>query len=299
MSCFRPFQAWQLTDSSIVFKERGDVARSLMLPCGVCVGCKSDRARAWGVRIVHEAQMHDFSWFITLTYSPDKLRSPSLDYSDFQRFMKRVRKYFGRVRFFVAGEYGGQLGRPHFHAVLFGLTFPDMRYYRQSPSGFTLWRSDVLDALWSHGLCSIGVVNFQTASYVAKYLLKKVTGDDAADHYRRYDPLSGEVIDLVPEFCHMSLKPGIGKSWYDKYGSTDALPRDFVRVNGVKCPVPKYYSRMLKERDPFLYDAVEYERYVFAVDKADDRTPERLAVREICAYASSNNARNGPQNVEF
>ena len=63
----------------------------------------------------------------------------------------------------------------------------------------------------------VGDVSFQSAGYVARYSLKKVNGDLAAAHYRRVDPDTGEVFDLVPEFAHMSLKPGIGASWFDRF----------------------------------------------------------------------------------
>ena len=80
MSCFKPIPAWQLESGDVVFSERGKIARSFMLPCGNCLGCRSDRARAWGARIVHESLMHDFSWFVTLTYDDKSLVSPSLEF---------------------------------------------------------------------------------------------------------------------------------------------------------------------------------------------------------------------------
>ena len=45
----------------------------------------------------------------------------------FKKFMKRLRKRFKgkRIRFYMCGEYGEQFDRPHFHACIFGVDFPD------------------------------------------------------------------------------------------------------------------------------------------------------------------------------
>ena len=53
--------------------------------------------------------------------------------------------------------------------------------------------------------------------------MKKVTGNKAAAHYSSLDPLTGELFSLLPEFNRMSLKPGIGARWFDKFKS-DVYP---------------------------------------------------------------------------
>jgi hypothetical protein len=77
---------------------------------------------------------------VTLTYDDRFLpEGGQLVYSDFQRFIRRVRKKLNmRVRFYMAGEYGEKYSRPHFHAILFGLDFPDRVLIRAGnllPSG--------------------------------------------------------------------------------------------------------------------------------------------------------------------
>lgn len=236
---------------------------------------------------MHESQMHDQSWFATLTYDEDHVpRNGSLDYTHFQDFVRRARKRLGRFRFYMAGEYGGQTARPHYHACLFGIRIPDVRYYRSSPSGHTLFRSDVLDGLWKLGLCSFGALTFESAAYVARYVCKKVTGDAAKDHYQRVDPSSGEVFSVVPEFARMSLRPGIGASWFAKWGR-DCLPRDYVVMDGHKVPVPKFYRGLYRVEDPFGSDWVDFERQQKADAFVSDRTPERLRVREEVAAAKA------------
>ena len=80
------------------------------------------------MRCLHEASLYDNNCFITLTFN-DEYVMPSLDKSIFQKFMKRLRRMFpdARIRYFMCGEYGDKLSRPHYHACLFGFDFPDLR----------------------------------------------------------------------------------------------------------------------------------------------------------------------------
>jgi len=126
MACFHPLFAFQLDDGKITFREMPrdgvGIRRSLSLPCGKCIGCRLVKRRSWAIRCMHEASLHNENSFLTLTYDDnhDKL---SLDYSDFQSFIRRVRKKFGKVRFFMCGEYGDLTRRAHFHALFFWPNF--------------------------------------------------------------------------------------------------------------------------------------------------------------------------------
>lgn len=285
MPCYSPIDAWQLDDGRVVFSERRNCRRFLRLACGQCIGCRLERSRQWAVRCMHESQMHERSSFVTLTYAEDFLpQNGSLVYSDFQRFMKRVRKKFGACRFYMCGEYGADHWRPHFHAALFGVGFDDRQYFRTLPSGSKIYTSAVLSELWPFGYCSVGDVTFESAAYIARYICKKVTGDCAELHYRRVDVGTGEIVDLVPEFTRMSLKPGIGAEWFSKFYG-DVFPHDYVIVRGVKSCVPKFYKALLKRRDGFMSDDIDYDRELKAREFVDDCTVERLAVREVVARA--------------
>ena len=279
MACNKPLQAYQCSDGSVVFSERkGDVVRSLQLPCGKCIGCRLERSRQWAMRCMHEASLYERNCFITLTYNDKNLpEDRSLNYVDFQLFMKRFRKRFPntKIRFYMAGEYGEKFGRPHFHACIFNFDFPDRKYLRTTGSGSKLFTSQILEELWPFGYSSVGDVNFQSAAYVARYIMKKVTGKDSWKNY--VDEDSGVV--KTPEFNKMSLKPGIGTGWYQKFKS-DVYPHDYVVVNGVKVKPPKFYDRKLQKDNPFEYDQLLYDRELSARDRAEDNVPERLAVKE-------------------
>ena len=75
----------------------------------------------------------------------------------------------------MCGEYGDKLGRPHYHAIIFGVTFVDKKLW-SIRRGNNLYRSATLEKLWPYGFSSIGTVNFETAAYVARYVTKKITG---------------------------------------------------------------------------------------------------------------------------
>lgn len=287
MSCYHPWTAFQQSDGSVVLREVGDVVRSLTLPCGNCVGCLLERSRQWAVRCVHESKMHEFNSFVRLSYRDEDLpRHNSLHYPHFQKFMRDVRYWYGdRVPFFMSGEYGENYGRPHYHALLFGVNFHDMYYWCKSPSGKSLYRSDSLEWLWPYGDSTIGAVTFESAAYCARYVMKKRKVVDVGEsEYQIVDVTTGEILTRVAEFCHMSLKPGIGALWLDKFWS-DVFPAGKVVTNGVEGNTPRYYEKIFKEREAESFEALVAERDRVSKLHAADNTPERLAVKEVVKLA--------------
>jgi len=288
MPCYHPLKAFR-TPEGVVFVDRGR-GDEIYLPCGRCIGCRLERSRQWAVRCCFESQLHDANSFLTLTYDrkhPDF--SPSLNYSHFQLFMKRLRKSVGKVRFFMCGEYGKDLSHPHFHCIIFGHDFPDKKLWSRSPgSGLPLFRSDALERLWPYGFSSIGEVTFDSSAYVARYVTKKITGDLADEHYRHVDSDTGLVTDLVPEFCHMSLKPGIGGPWFDRYSSDVYNGHDYVVLDGRRLRPPKYFDRLLRRSDRSRFDDVKSEREFSGYQSRarGDLSPDRLASAEEVKIAS-------------
>ena len=249
MPCYHPLVAYKC-DGKVVFDKPLPFAKGFNLPCGQCIGCRLEYSRQWAVRLVHEAQMHEQSCFITLTFSPEELMKrenpASLDKRDFQLFIKRFRKrYEKKIRFFHCGEYGELNKRPHYHALIYGHDFPDRKLWKTS-GDVRLYISEELSSLWPYGFSTVGAVTFDSAAYCARYVTKKVTGEAAADHYVYTDKETGEVIELQPEYATMSRRPGIGKGWFDKY-KNDVFPRDYVVVNNHKIKPPRYYDNLLSE----------------------------------------------------
>lgn len=258
--------------------------RQVTLPCGRCVGCRLERSRQVATRCMHENQMHEVSSFVTLTYDHRFLPLwGSLHYPDFQSFMKRLNYYHNRdhdksVRFYMCGEYGEEGGRPHYHALLFGCAFKDQRRHKRNKEGQWLFVSETLDRIWGMGQCLIGAVTWQSAAYCARYLMSKTLGNGAEVAYRVVSD-DGEVFWIEPEFNQMSLKPGIGATWLDKY-ARDVYPDGMVSINGVKSKAPRYYDTRLAKTQPDIVEALQEERKIRAREKYEDNTPARLKARE-------------------
>ena len=137
----------------------------------------------------------------------------------------------------------------------------------------------MLERLWPQGLSSVGTVTFESAAYVARYITKKFLGPNAADHYERVDTDTGEIISITPEYTTMSLKPAIGKTWFENY-STDVYPSDEVVIRGKKMKPPRYYNGLYELEHPEQMLAIKKSRIRAARKNAADTTTARLAVRE-------------------
>lgn len=234
------------------------------------------------MRCYHEASLYEQNCFITLTYNDDNLPDiGSLDYEAFQKFMKRLRKrYTGKkIRFYMAGEYGDEKDRPHYHACLFNHDFEDKVYFRTTKAGSKIYTSKILDRLWPYGFNTIGEVTFESAAYVARYIMKKVQGNPQHANYQTIDKETGEVLYRDKEFTHMSLKKGIGQGWYEKW-KTDVFPEDIVVIKGVACKPPKYYYEKLKKENPEMFEEIAYNRSEKAREKCADNTEDRRLVKE-------------------
>lgn len=280
MPCFHPLKAWRgrkrgpSGKTAIVFKQEDSCGVEVTLPCGQCIGCRLERSRQWAVRCMHESQLHEDNCFITLTYSDSYIpASGSLVKRDFQLFCKRLRKRVGSFRFFHCGEYGESLQRPHYHACIFGLDFFDKKLYTER-DGIKLYESPLLNEVWGLGFATVGALTFESAAYVARYCVKKVTGEGADDHYG----------DLEPEYVTMSRRPGIAAGWFQKFGN-EVYPSDEVISRGHACKPPRFYDVRLEAESPDVFDAVKRKRLRRAVSRAADCTPERLRAREAVSRA--------------
>lgn len=226
---------------------------------------------------------------MTLTYSPEALPpGGTLVKKHFQDFMKRLRKRCGsQIRYFHCGEYGDEKQRPHYHALVFGMDFPDKILHKRNHEGAPLYISAALDALWGHGQCLIGAVTFESAAYVARYVMKKRTSKDPKDvkrYYELVDQVTGEISDRLPEYVTMSLKPAIGKRWFERFKS-DVFPSDQVVLNGRVGGVPDYYDKLLELEDPELLEVLKASRREKADRFFEDQSPARLRVREAVKLA--------------
>ena len=292
MPCYHPMQGYRsrADGKTIVFNPtHGWVDRPLTIPCGQCVGCRLERSRQWAVRCVHEASLHEDNCFITLTYNNESLpEDGSLNKKHFQDFMKRLRKKYKnkKIRYYHCGEYGDKNFRPHYHAIIFGLQFDDQKLFTVN-NGEKLYTSEKLEKLWPFGFSTIGTVTFESAAYVARYVMKKVNGKNAKNHYERVDSNTGEIYSLVPEYNTMSRRPGIAAGWFDKY-KDDVYPSDNIHLREKTFRPPKFYDKMYEHLMPNEMEKIKMQRMKNMQKHVKDNTAERLAVKEQVKHAQLN-----------
>ena len=244
---------------------------TVTIPCGQCLGCRLEKARQWKVRIMHEAQLHESNSFVTLTYAPEFLpEGGGLVKRDLQLFFKRLRKRVGQgIKYYAVGEYGSELSRPHYHICLFGFDFPDKVLWKFDPRPErSLYRSALLETVWTFGYSSVGALTAESAGYVARYVQKKVTGVKASEHYG----------DKPREFAVMSrggrCGHGIAYDWFGVF-SSDVFPKDFVTLKGRKEKPPRYYDALYEERNPERFKEVKEKRLRKA--KEEEKSLRRLS----------------------
>lgn len=203
----------------------------LLVPCGHCVACRIARSREWAIRILHETEFWEDSCFVTLTYRDEDLPpNGSLDSTALTKYFKRLRKDLGdrKIKYYACGEYGDTYGRPHYHAIIFGLNaFTDKK---------------VIESNWPYGWVKVGGVSYNSARYVAGYVQKKLYGKGAKEYEDR---------GILPPFSRISK--GIGERYVDKYWNK-LYQQETVTVRGVPMGLPRYYQKKL-DYDGFLkYD---------------------------------------------
>ena len=92
---------------------------------------------------------------------------------------------------------------------------------KKTEIGHALYTSKIIDETWGLGRCWIGDVSFESAAYVARYIVKKVTGERAEAYY----------VGRKPEYTTMSRRPGIGDAWLKKYAD-DVYRHDHLVLRG-------------------------------------------------------------------
>lgn len=251
----------------------GEYPYSLMVPCQQCLGCRIDYSKHWADRIVMEQLVSkpNSCWFLTLTYddehlynecstgkafeyiidgNPIMLQGATLVKEHFQLFLKRLRAYYDEhfnlqnIRYFVAGEYGDKTRRPHFHVCFFNLPLFDLEVYSNNYRGDALYNSPLLEKIWGKGYVVIGELNWESAAYTARYVVKKFKGMQAKEFY---DSVGG----VLPEFCLSSRRPGLAGAYFDKEVETiyrhDAIQLPSTKDRDGRTTVPRYFDKLLEK----------------------------------------------------
>lgn len=163
----------------------------------------------------------DHSVFLTLTYD-DEHCPLSLSKRELQLFWKRLRKDLAprKIKYFACGEYGDQYGRPHYHAIVFGLQGTDERIVQEN---------------WRRGFVMLAGVSQKSISYVTGYVLKKFGKDKNKEMYEQYGR----------QAPFQLVSAGLGL----RYALDNAeLLQDNLecKYNGRSVGVPRYYVKKLE-----------------------------------------------------
>lgn len=275
----------------------------MLIPCGQCIGCRIRQREDWTTRIELEARNYpkDQVWFITLTYDDEHVpgmitktgelvrpaqyvwkpgeKTPEsvqiLMYTDIQKFLKRLRKaYRGKLRYFVAGEYGEQTARPHYHMILYGWQPFDLKdLYKTRKNGY--YTSDWLSKIWKKGNIQIAQAVPETYRYVAGYVTKKMYEIDGKKANVYYD------LGQPKPFACMSLKPGLGDEYYKKH-KKEIWQQGYIQcTNGKHAQIPRYYEKQMEAENP--------ERLWKIKQKRQERTIEANRIKyENADFAEQN-----------
>ena len=261
----------------------------MLIPCGQCIGCRIRQREDWTTRIELEARDYpkEQVWFITLTYDDDHVpgmivktgeimrkvqytwkpgeKRPSsvqvLLYEDIQKFLKRLRKaYKGKLRYFVAGEYGDQTARPHYHMILYGWEPTDLEnLYKIHHNGY--YNSKWLADLWGMGQIQIAQAVPETYRYVAGYVTKKmyeIEGKKANEYYE---------LGQTKPFACMSLKPGLGDHYYQEH-KAEIWRQGYIQCsNGKRAQIPRYYEKQMEAENPQRLWKIKQNRQKNAIEQ--------------------------------
>lgn len=250
----------------------GEYTYSIMVPCQQCLGCRIDYSKHWADRIVMEQIMSpkNSCWFVTLTYDdehlvecmtgkafewyrdglPIMLPGASLVKDHVRKFIKDLREYYDYhfhhqgIRYFLSGEYGDLSRRPHFHLCIFNLPITDLEFYANNFRGDVLYNSQILSDIWKRGYVVIGELNWESAAYTARYVVKKFKGKQSEEFYESVGSVS-------PEFCLSSRRPGLAGSYFDKEVE-NIYRHDCIQLPSSKdrdghTTVPRYFDKLLEK----------------------------------------------------
>lgn len=265
---------------------------SIAIPCGKCIGCRLDYSRSWADRMMLELDYCKKAVFITLTYAEDNVPYTydengefgwyTLRKRDLQLFFKRLRKHFPgkEIKYYASGEYGSHTFRPHYHAIVFGLSvedFDDRIIHGRNELGQRHYISPTLEKIWSNGFTMLAEVSWLTCAYVARYVQKKVfQGTQLTD-----------MLGVDPEFSLSSRRPGIGARWLEEHQDCFDLSKVYVTGMPDGMRLPKFILKKLELIDPEKYARIKKEKQEFAKDadflkalQTDLNFVERLEVEE-------------------
>lgn len=172
------------------------------------------------------------------------------------------------IRVMHTGEYGSKRNRAHHHAILFGFQFPDLEEIYEN--GQIYYTSKILSELWPFGIHRIGKCEYNSCCYVARYVTKKINGNNMEEYYN----------GRKQEYVTYSTRPVLGANYFKKnfkeFAHTGEVKVAFDKV--YKCPLPKSYDNILMHIDNDLYNQVKEKRVKDCVKDLDELLKQERSI---------------------
>lgn len=199
--------------------------------CGTCLHCRKKKSYELACRCVLHASLYKDNCFLTLTYDEKKEGYHNeLNYSDIQKFKKRLRVYVHRtknqrIEIFNVHEYGKK-GKKHWHLVVFNFDFDDKETIPGGNAETPFKTSKTLQKLWPYGHVSVGTVTTASAMYQSQYIEKDFKNGNRTNKKKS-----------------KSNHSGIAKAYFLKHYK-QILELGYVPINGKKLPIPRYFQKL-------------------------------------------------------
>lgn len=282
LQCCKPIEIfWNVKTNKHQFKfDQNCTLKPIYVDCNKCESCQQKYISQLGMRSRHELLYCNSSCFITLTvaneFIDEVFPNNSLDHLAFQKFIRRLRDYLRRtkyknnpedcpkIKYIMCGEYGEKFLRPHYHAVIFGYDFDDIQpLYQRGKQVKGTFRSSELEKLWTYGFSSVKKANYDTCTYLAKYVAKGK--GKTKDEYQYLDTSTGEIKYRKKEYM-VYPKGGLGKQFFMdnhkvilRQGYFNLPMKKKQQGDGripAKIGIPRYYKKLAEK-----YYGKEYKEY--------------------------------------
>ena len=258
--------------------------------CHECWQCLEHKVLDWQGRCIAEGATAAASFALTLTYGRNSMnetlheRAVVLTYSDFQKYLKLLRRHGYVVRYFVAGEYGSAKGRAHWHPILFfypredgksafppicgpdhnGVWVEDalsrgeerVRFHHQrvDDKGKPVFLQNGKPALWwPHGFSYWTPVHENSVRYACSYVLKDMKDAEAQGHLSmsKKPPLGARYFERVAEkYVEAGLAPQSLEYRMDEARDSKGAPLQFMLKDRSAELFLEHYIRTWRERRP-------------------------------------------------
>ncbi len=147
----------------------------LKYPCGQCLACRVRRQSSWMLRNLLESQTALSKSFWTLTFSDDNIhvlddltpRQLSRRFFDALRTSETRAGNSQPIRYYGCYEYGGKLGRPHFHFLMYNVIANHLKPTKRKDG---LPTETLHISQWPHGHIDVGEVTKASIRYVTNYI---------------------------------------------------------------------------------------------------------------------------------